>query len=238
MKLDILVLAAHPDDAELGCGGTIAASVEKGLKVGIIDFTKGEMGTRGTPEIRIQEANESASILGLAARENMGFEDGFFKNDKDHQLRLIPYLRFYRPDIVIANSFTDRHPDHGRAAELSRDACFLSGLDKVVTEWKGVKQDAWRPKNVFHFVQSTYLDPDFVVDISDYWDIKVKSILAFKSQFYDPDNSLPDTFISSPEFLDLVKGRAIHYGVPIGKRYGEGFLSSKMLGVKSLKDLI
>jgi len=186
LKLDILVLAAHPDDAELGCSGTIAAQVAKGNKVGVVDLTHGEMGTRGTPELRLQEAAHAAEILGLSIRENMGFQDIFFKDDTEHQLKLIQVIRKYQPEIVLANAITDRHPDHGKGASLAANACFMSGLTKIETWQDGVKQAAWRPKFVYHYIQNNYIQPDFIVDISEFWDTKVQSIAAFSSQFYDP----------------------------------------------------
>ena len=196
-KLDILVIAAHPDDAELGCSGTIAAHIAKGFKVGIVDLTHGEMGTRGTPEIRLQEAEEAGRILGLSARENLGFKDIYFKDDEAHQLELIKVIRKYQPEIVLANAITDRHPDHGKGASLASNACFMSGLRKIETELDGELQKAWRPKFVYHYIQNNYIQPDFIVDISAHWDIKVASIMAFKSQFYDPSSQEPASFISS-----------------------------------------
>ena len=204
LKLDILVLAAHPDDAELGCSGTIAAQVAKGHKVGIVDLTHGEMGTRGTPELRLQEAAHAAQILGLAARENMGFQDVFFKDDTEHQLKLIQVIRKYQPEIVLANAVTDRHPDHGKGASLATNACFMSGLTKIETWQEGNKQAAWRPKFVYHYIQNNYIQPDFIVDISEHWDTKVKSIAAFGSQFFDPKSKEPTSPISSKNFLDSI----------------------------------
>ena len=236
-KLDILVIAAHPDDAELGCSGTIAAHISKGYRVGIVDLTHGEMGTRGTPEIRLQESAEAARILGLSARENLGFKDIYFKDDEAHQLELIKVIRKYQPTIVLANAVTDRHPDHGKGASLATNACFMSGLIKIETELGGVMQQAWRPKFVYHYIQNNYIEPDFIVDISAHWDIKVASIMAFKSQFYDPSSKEPSSFISSPEFLPFVESRSRELGHRIMVKYGEGFTVERFIGVKDLFDL-
>lgn len=237
LKLDILVIAAHPDDAELGCSGTIAAHVAKGHKVGIVDLTKGEMGTRGTPELRLEEADKASKILGLAARENMGFKDVYFQDDTAHQLELIKVIRKYQPDIVLANAFTDRHPDHGKGSSLATNACFMSGLRKIETEVDGQKQKAWRPKFVYHFIQNNYIEPDFVVDITEYWDTKVASILAYQSQFYDPKSKEPESFISDPEFLPFIEARNREMGHKIMTKYGEGFTVERMIGINDLFDL-
>lgn len=239
MKLDILVLAAHPDDAELGCGGTIAKHVTIGHKVGVVDFTRGELGTRGTIETRAFEAVESSKILGLAVRENLGLPDGFFKNDKEHQLSVIEAIRRYQPDIVLANATYDRHSDHGKGASLAYDSCFLSGLTKIETKGStGKMQEAWRPKAVYHYIQSLFIEPDFVVDISEQWETKTNAVKAFKSQFFDPSSAEPQTYISSPDFLRMVESRAIELGHAIGVKYGEGFTVRRYPGVKSLLDLI
>jgi bacillithiol biosynthesis deacetylase BshB1 len=237
MKLDILVIAAHPDDAELGCSGTIAAHVAKGQKVGIVDLTQGEMGTRGTPEIRLQESSEAAKILGISARENMGFKDIYFKDDEFHQHELIRIIRKYQPDIVLANAVTDRHPDHGKGASLATSACFMSGLRKIETSQEGESQDPWRPKFVYHYIQNNYIQPDFIFDISKFWDTKVASIMAFKSQFYDPGNDEPASFISSPEFLPFIESRSREFGHRIMAKYGEGFTVERFIGVDDLFDL-
>lgn len=237
LKLDILVLAAHPDDAELGCSGTIAAQVAKGNKVGIVDLTHGEMGTRGTPELRLQEADKAAQILGLAARENMGFQDVFFKDDAEHQLKLVQVIRKYQPEIVLANAVTDRHPDHGKGSSLATNACFMSGLTKIETYQDGVKQAPWRPKFVYHYIQNNYIQPDFIVDISEFWDTKVKSIAAFGSQFFDPKSQEPASFISSPEFLPFIESRGREFGHRIQVKYGEGFTVERFIGVADLFDL-
>lgn len=236
-KLDILVIAAHPDDAELGCSGTIAAHIAKGYKVGIVDLTHGEMGTRGTPETRLQESAEAARILGLSARENLGFKDIYFKDDEAHQLELIKVIRKYQPEIVLANAITDRHPDHGKGASLASNACFMSGLRKIETEVDGVAQQAWRPKFVYHYIQNNYIQPDFIVDVSEFWETKVASIMAFKSQFYDPSSQEPSSFISSPEFLPFVESRSREFGHRIMVKYGEGFTVERFIGVDNLFDL-
>lgn len=238
MKLDILVLAAHPDDAELTCSGTIALHVAMGKKVGIVDFTQGEMGTRGTPEQRMQEAADSANILGLSVRENLGLPDVFFLNDREHQLAVIRKIRQYRPDIVLANAVSDRHPDHGRGAALAKDACFMAGLRKIETQLHGEAQEAWRPKQVFHYIQSNYLKPDFVVDITEHWDTKMASIRAFRSQFHNPSSQEPETFISSENFMKFIEARAREYGQSVGTTFGEGFITHKQIGLTNLYDLL
>ncbi|ERM82578.1 GlcNAc-PI de-N-acetylase [Rhodonellum psychrophilum GCM71 = DSM 17998] len=237
MKLDILVVAAHPDDAELGCSGTIAAHVAKGYKVGILDLTKGELGTRGTPEIRILESDMAATILGLSARENLAFQDVFFNDDAAHQLEIIKAIRKYQPEIVLANAVSDRHPDHGKGSVLTSNACFMSGLRKIETTHDGQFQPAWRPKFVYHYIQNNYIKPDFVFDITPFWEKKVESIVAFKSQFFDPSNAEPASFISSPDFLDFIEARAREFGHSINVKFGEGFTVEKMIGVDNLFDL-
>lgn len=237
-KLDILVLPVHPDDAELGCAGTILKHVALGKKVGIVDLTKGELGTRGTPEIRAEEAEAAGRILGLTVRENLGLPDGFFENTRDYQLKVVSAIRKYQPEIVITNAYYDRHPDHGRANQLVENSAFLAGLRKIETYADGVLQEAWRPRLVLHFIQDTYITPDVVIDVTEHWDQKVASIMAFGSQFYNPNwENEPQTYISSPEFLKVVEGRAIEYGKSIGVKYAEGFTSKKILGVDSLFDL-
>lgn len=240
IKLDILVMAVHPDDAELSCAGTIAKHVALGKKVGILDFTKGELGTRGTPEIRLAEAEASGKIMGLSIRENLGFRDAFFKNDENHQLKIIEVIRRFKPEIVLANAIDDRHPDHGRAASLAKEACFYSGLRMVSTVDKhtGESQWAWRPKAVYFYIQDKYLEPDFVVDVSEYWDIKNEAIRAFRSQFYDPNSKEPESYLTSPEFLKFVEARSNEMGHKIGVKHGEGFTSNRMLGVSDFFNLI
>lgn len=237
MKLDILVFAVHPDDAELGCSGTILKHIALGKKVGIVDFTRGELGTRGTAETRDEEAADSAKILGLHARENLKFKDGFFKNDEQHQLEIVKMVRKYQPEIILTNALHDRHPDHGRAGDLSNDAIFLSGLIKIETKLGGVVQQAWRPKLVLQYIQDRYIEPDIIIDITEFIDKKQQAIKAFKTQFDSPDTNEPQTYISSPEFFDSVIGRAREFGKQIGVKYGEGFTSRKLLGVDNLFDL-
>lgn len=238
MKTDILILAAHPDDAELSCGATILAQIAAGKTVGIVDFTRGEMGTRGTAAIRDREAADAAEVLGLAFRENLDFQDVHFVNDKAHQLEIIKMIRKYRPEIVLANAISDRHPDHGKAAQLAVDAIFMSGLQKIATTIGGEPQEAHRPRAVYHFIQSNFIQPDFVVDVSDFWEGKVRAIRAFRSQFHDPESQEPQTFISSPEFLQFIEARAKEMGHSIGVKYGEGFTKIRNIGVKNLFDLI
>jgi bacillithiol biosynthesis deacetylase BshB1 len=232
-----LVFAAHPDDAELGCSGTIAAHVAKGHKVGVIDFTQGEMGTRGTPHLRLQEANAASKILQLSARENLGFKDIYFQNDETNQLKLIEMIRKYRPEIVLANAVSDRHPDHGKGSVLASAACFMSGLRKIETQLEGVLQEAWRPKFVYHYIQNNYIEPDFVMDITPFWQTKIDSILAFQSQFYDASSAEPASFISDPEFLPFIEARAREFGHKILTKYGEGFTVERMIGTDDLFDL-
>jgi bacillithiol biosynthesis deacetylase BshB1 len=238
MKLDILVLAVHPDDAELGCSGTIVKHIAEGKKVGIVDFTRGELGTRGSAEIRDHEAAESAKILGLHARENLRFRDGFFQNDEAHQMEVIKMIRKYQPDIVLSNALHDRHPDHGRAGDLANDACFLSGLSRIVSRIDDRDQDVWRPRLLLQYIQDRYIRPDVIIDITPYIETKIASIKAFKTQFYTPGEDGPDTYISSPDFFESVIGRAREFGKSIGTTYAEGFTSRKLLGVSSLFDLL
>ncbi|WP_143960986.1 bacillithiol biosynthesis deacetylase BshB1 [Litoribacter populi] len=234
MKLDILAIAAHPDDAELSCSGTLAAHVAKGHKVGILDLTQGEMGTRGTPTIRLEESAAAAEVLGLSMRENLKFRDVFFTDDETHHLEIVKYIRKYKPEIVLANAISDRHPDHGKGAQVATKACFTSGLRRVVTEMDGLEQEPWRPKYVYHYIQNNYIKPDFVMDISEFWDKKVDSIKAFKSQFHDPDSNEPQSFISSPEFMDFIEARAKEFGHSINVKYGEGFTVERTIGTDDL----
>lgn len=237
MKLDILALAAHPDDVELSCSGTLLKAIAQGKKAGIIDFTRGELGTRGTPEIRDAEATESARIMGLSARENLGFRDGYFANDELHQLALVRMIRKYRPNVILANAFDDRHPDHGRGSQLAKEACFKAGLKMVETELDGVKQEKWRPGAVYHYIQSIPREPDFVVDVTDVWEKRKEAIKAFKSQFFDPISKEDSTYISSPMFLRMVEARAIEYGHLIGVKYAEGFQVERTPGIDDIFDL-
>ena len=240
MKLDILVFGAHPDDAELGAGGTIAKEVSRGKKVGIVDLTRGELGTRGTAEIRDQEAAKAANILNIVVRENMEFADGFFINDKAHQLEIIKMVRKYRPEIVLCNAVDDRHIDHGKGSKLVSDACFLSGLTKIDTKMEGEDewQEAWRPKVVYHYIQWKNLTPDFAVDVSGFIEKKTEAILAYSSQFFDPNSDEPETPISSKNFIDSVNYRARDLGRLIGVEYAEGFTVERFVGVDNLDDLI
>ncbi len=235
-KLDILVITTHPDDAELGCGGTIASHIAMGKKVGIADLTQGELGTRGTPKLRAEEAAAAQRVLGVTVRENLGLADGFFANDKEHQLAIIKVIRQYQPDIVITNAITDRHPDHGRGAQLTKDACFYAGLRMIASEMDG-PQEAWRPGKIYYMVQNNYIQPDIVVDISDYWHTKLAAIKCFSSQFDAKSSDEPQTHLTTPHFLHFVEARAREYGHAIGVAFGEGFTVDKQIGVRSLYDL-
>lgn len=239
MKLDILVLPVHPDDAELGCAGTILKHIALGHKVGIADLTKGELGTRGTAEIRDQEAAKAAEILGLTVRENIGIPDGLFTNTPEYQLKVIKSIRKYQPEIIITNAYHDRHPDHGRANELVETSSFLSGLRRIETSFEGKAQEPWRPKQVLHFIQDRYIEPDIIIDVTEYWDKKIESILAYSSQFFNPDwnEDEPQTYISSPDYIKIIESRAMEFGKSIQARYGEGFTSRKLLGVDNLFEL-
>lgn len=239
LKLDILVLSVHPDDAELGCAGTILKHIALGKKVGIVDLTRGELGTRGSAEIRAQEAAASAKILGLSARENLGLPDGFFENAKEHQLKVIAAIRKYQPQIIITNAYHDRHPDHGRASDLVEASAFLSGLRKIETSANGEVQEPWRAGLLLHFIQDEYIKPDIVIDVTDYWDKKIESIHAFGSQFFNPNwENEPQTYISSPEFIQVIEARAREFGKVINAKYAEGFTSRKILGVDNLFSLL
>ena len=237
MKLDILAFGAHPDDVELGCGATIAKEISLGKKVGVIDLTRGELGTRGTAEIRDNEAEKAARILKVAIRENLNFRDGFFRNDEAHQLDIIRVIRKYKPEIVLCNAIDDRHIDHPKGSGLVSDACFLSGLSKIETTLEGVVQEAWRPKQVYHYIQWKNIEPDFVVDVTGFMDLKMDSILAYSSQFYDPKSNEPETPITSKNFLDSVKYRANDLGRLVGVEFAEGFTVERYLTVSSLSDL-
>jgi N-acetylglucosamine malate deacetylase 1 len=239
LKLDVLVLSVHPDDAELGCAGTILKHIAAGRKVGIVDLTMGELGTRGSAVIREQEAAAAAQTLGLQVRENLGLPDGFFQNSKEYQLKVIGAIRKYQPEIIITNAFHDRHPDHGRASELVEASAFLSGLRKIETYFNSELQEAWRPRLVLHFIQDNYIRPDILVDVTAYWDQKVESINAYRSQFHNPEwQGEPQTYISSPEFIKVIEARAREFGKSIQVTYAEGFTSKKILGVDSLFDLL
>ncbi|MFN8274063.1 MAG: bacillithiol biosynthesis deacetylase BshB1 [Flavobacteriaceae bacterium] len=238
MKLDILAFGAHPDDVELGCGGTIAKEVSLGKKVGIVDLTRGELGTRGSAELRDQEAMAAAQILGVTVRENLQMRDGFFVNDEAHQLLVIQMIRKYRPEIVICNAIDDRHIDHAKGSKLVSDACFLSGLIKIETSDNDQQQSAWRPKQVYHYLQWKNIEPDFVVDITGFNEKRIESILAYGSQFYNPNSNEPETPIATKNFLESLNYRARDFGRLIGTDYAEGFTVERYLAVNSLADLL
>ncbi len=238
MKLAILAIGAHPDDVELGCGATIAKEISLGKKVGILDLTKGELGTRGSAEIRAEEAKKGAKILGVTVRENLGFADGFFVNDEKNQIEVIKIIRKYKPEIVLCNAFDDRHIDHPKGSKLVSDACFLSGLLKVETELNGIKQEAWRPKFVYHYIQWKNLEPDFVVDVTGFMDKKMEAVKAYSSQFYDPNSKEPTSPISSKNFLDSVLYRAQDLGRLVGVEAAEGFNTERYVAVKSFDNLV
>lgn len=238
VKLDILAFGAHPDDVELGCGGTVAKEISKGKKVGIIDLTRGELGTRGSVDLRDQESKLASNILGLVLRENLNFKDGFFQNNESNQIEIIKVIRKYRPEIVLCNAEDDRHIDHPKAAELVSSACFLSGLRKIETTDNGKNQIEWRPKNVYHYIQWKNSSPDFLVDISGFISIKLEAIKAYSSQFYDPNSNEPETPISTKNFIDNVINRSADLGRLIGVEHAEGFTSKKSLGINTLEDLI
>ncbi|WP_417356888.1 bacillithiol biosynthesis deacetylase BshB1 [Flavobacterium sp.] len=238
MKLDILVFGAHPDDVELSCGATVAKEISLGKTVGIVDLTRGELGTRGTAEIRDEEAAEAAKILGVSVRENLRFRDGFFVNDEKHQLEVIKMIRKYQPEIVICNAIDDRHIDHGKGSKLVSDACFLSGLRKIVTELNSEPQQAYRPKLVYHYIQWKNITPDFVVDVTGFMDTKVASLMAYKSQFYDPNSNEPVTPIATKNFKESILYRAQDLGRLINSEYAEGFTVERYVAVNSLSDLV
>jgi len=237
MKIDILAIGAHPDDVELGCSGTIAKEIANNKKVGILDLTKGELGTRGSAEIREKEANDAAKVLNVAFRENLNFKDGFFKNDEEHQLKLIQVIRKYRPDIILCNAIDDRHIDHPRGAKLVIDSCFLSGLKKIVTEYNNKEQEPWRPLNIYHYIQWKNLKPDFVVDISNFFEIKIKAVKSFKSQFYNEKEPVHNTPISTKNFLDSIEYRARDLGRLTNVDYAEGFISARLPLIDSISVL-
>ncbi len=237
-KLDLLALAAHPDDVELSCGGTIAKYCTLGKKVGIVDFTQGQMGTKGTPELRLEEAAKAAVAFGLSARENLGFEDVLFENSHENQLKVVSIIRKYRPEILLINAPEDRHPDHVKASQISKAAVFLSGLKKIETFEDGKLQDIWRPKVVYHYIQSQLLTPDFVLDVSSHLEVRNKAIWSFASQLHNPNSKEDDTFISSPEFLKMLDARGKVFGHSIGVSFGEGFIGARNIGVSDLFGLL
>ncbi len=239
MKLDLLAIAAHPDDVELGCSGTLIKEVNRGKKVGIVDLTQGELGTRGTIETRYAEAAAATAIMGIHVRENLKMRDGFFKNDEEHQMQVVQVLRKYRPEIVIANILEDRHPDHGRGGWLVYDACFLSGLRQVKSyDENGKEQEKWRPKLLLHYIQDRFYEPDIIIDISEEWEKRMEAVKAYKTQFHDPASTEPQTYLSNPEFIQALEARARLLGKRIGVKYGEGFLSKKNIGIKDLDALV
>lgn len=238
MKLDILAFGAHPDDVEMSCGATLAKAIANGKKAAIIDLTRGELGTRGSAEIRAQEAAEAARILGVDIRENLGMADGFFENNKSNQLAVIQMIRRFRPEIVLCNAIDDRHIDHAKGSKLVSDACFLSGLRKIETQWEGSSQEAWRPKQVYHYIQWKELEPDLVVDVSGYLDQKMESVMAYKSQFFDPESQEPETPISSKNATDSLSYRNRNLGRLIGVEAAEGYTTERYPAVGSLFDLI
>lgn len=239
MKLDVLAIGAHPDDVELGCSGILIKEVKRGKKVGIVDLTQGELGTRGTVETRYQEAADAAKIMGVHVRENLKMRDGFFVNDEEHQMQLIAALRKYKPEIVIGNILEDRHPDHGKAGNLIYDACFLSGLTQVKTEDEhGKEQEKWRPKYLLHYLQDRFYEPDIIVDVTDVWEQRMEAIKAYKTQFHNIESKEPETYISSPAFIEALVSRARLLGKRIGVQFAEGFVSKKNIGINNLDALI
>lgn len=238
MKLDILAFAAHPDDIELSAAGTLMKHIAQGKTVGIIDLTQGELGSRGTIETRYEEADAASKIIGISARVNLKMADGFFNDSEENKRLIIEQIRRFQPKVVLANAIEDRHPDHGRAAKLVSEACFLAGLRKVETVWEGEIQLAHRPKAVYHYIQDHYLKADFCVDVTEFIDRKIEAIKAYKTQFYDPNSKEPITPISGEEFFDFIKGRMMQYGRPIGAKYAEGFTVERELGINSFDDLI
>lgn len=238
MKVDILAIGAHPDDVELGCGGTLYKLIKSGKSVAIVDLTKGELGTRGTDETRKIEAAEASKILGISYRENLGMKDGFFQNDEEHQLQVVKMIRKYRPEILFCNAIEDRHPDHGKGSKLVSDACFLAGLRKIETIYEDENQEIWRPKQVFHYIQWKDLAPDFVVDISQEMDKKIEACLAYKTQFYDPNSKEPITPIATKDFLESLTYRAQNLGRLSGVDFAEGFTTEKLLAFKNFDGII
>jgi len=238
MKIDILAIGIHPDDVELSCSGTIAKHIALGKKVGILDLTRGELGTRGNAELRTKEANEAAIILGVSFRTQLNLKDCFFENNEENQKKIIEIIRKHKPEIILCNAISDRHPDHGRASKLVSDSSFYSGLIKIETHSDDKIQQAWRPKAVYHFIQDQYIHPDFVIDISDFIDIKHKAIMAYSSQFYNPSSNEPETPISSKYFIETVNSKMSILGRDIGVKFAEGFTVNRYPGINSLFDLV
>lgn len=236
-KIDILAFGAHPDDIELSCVGTLINSISKGKKVGLVDLTQGELGTRGSADLRLQEAENSRLLMGAEYRHNLGMRDGFFELDEAHLMKIVEEIRFGRPEIVLANSIDDRHPDHGRAAKLVHRACFLAGLKKIETYFEGEKQEKWRPRAVYHYIQDMNLEPDVVVDISETFQKKIDCIKCFSSQFFDPESTEPETPLSGQDFFDFIAGKAKTYGRHIGAEYAEMFTAHRYIGVDDITKL-
>lgn len=237
-KVDILAIGAHPDDVELSCAGTLIKHIKQGAKVAIVDLTEGELGSRGTIETRYKEAADASKIMGVSFRENLNLGDGFFQNSKENQLKIIEQIRRFQPEIVMVNAIADRHPDHGKGSTIAKESCFLSGLRKIETRWKGEVQLHWRPKSVYAYIQDYYIQPDVIVDISEEMEVKLEAIHAYKTQFYDPDSKEPKTPISGEEFFDFLKGRWAEYGRLINAKYGEGFTVDRPIGTENLLNLI
>ncbi len=238
MKVDLLAIGVHPDDIELSCSGTLIKHIAMGRSVGLLDLTQGELGTRGSAEIRLEEAAAAAEIIGAKERINLGLADGFFTNDKESKIKIIEAIRYFRPEIVLANAIDDRHPDHGNAAKLVYEACFLAGLLKIETTFRGVPQEHWRPKALYNYIQDRLLSSDLVVDITGYMDQKMASILAFRSQFFDPNSTEVESPISGKDFLEFIKSRARTYGRQVGVEFGEGFTSARPIGTADLFSLV
>lgn len=237
MKLDILAFAAHPDDIEISAAGTLMKHIATGSKVGIVDLTQGELGSRGTIETRYSEAEEASKIMGIHYRTNLKMADGFFEDNAENRMAIIRQIRKLKPTIVLANAITDRHPDHGRASKLVSDACFYAGLTKIKTELDGVEQEAYRPKTIYHYIQDRYIEPDFVVDVSEFVERKMEALKSYKTQFFDPNSDEPNTPISGKEFFDFIKGRMANYGRPLGVEYAEGFTVERSIGIEDLLTL-
>jgi bacillithiol biosynthesis deacetylase BshB1 len=238
MKCDILAIGAHPDDVELGCGGTIAKLISQGKKVVIVDLTEGELGTRGTAETRADEANAAAKLLGISARENLKMKDGFLNNSELYQIKIVEKIRKYQPEIVLGNAIDDRHPDHAKGAKLVSDACFLAGLKKVETFDNKVLQEVWRPKHIFHYIQWKNIAPEFVIDITGFLDKKIEACLAYKTQFYNPESKEPVTPIATKDFLDSLTYRAQDLGRLSGVEYAEGFTTEKLIALKNFDGIV
>lgn len=238
IKVDVLAIGAHPDDVELGCGGTLAKLISEGKKVAIVDLTQGELGTRGTNFTRAEEAAEAAKILGISARENLKMKDGFIQNSEEYQMKIVTMIRKYQPEIVLSNAIDDRHPDHAKASKLVSDACFLSGLVKIETVLEGNNQQPWRPKHIFNYIQWKNITPDFVIDITDFMQKKIDACLAYKTQFYDPNSTEPMTPIATKDFLESLTYRAQDLGRLSGVDFAEGFTTEKLIALKNFDGII